>query len=206
MKKPLCLAALLLAPVCAAFAFPQEKPQDKKPTDAAAKTDDPMMEKMKEFGTPGPAHKILEPKVGKWTANMKCWKEPGGQPETSTGSSEAKWVFGGRFLEDNFTGNFAGQAFQGRGYCGYDNIQKKYISTWLDSMSTGMMHASGSFDPATKTFTFTGESSNCMTGKVEKTRVVEKIVDNDHITMQMFGPGPDGKEYMSMEIAYTRAK
>lgn len=39
-----------------------------------------------------------------------------------------------------------------------------------------------------------------------KSRTVEKMVDADHWTMQMYQPGPDGKEFMGMEISYTRKK
>jgi hypothetical protein len=37
-------------------------------------------------------------------------------------------------------------------------------------------------------------------------RFVEKFVDADRWTVEMFMPGPDGKEFKSMEIVYTRAK
>jgi hypothetical protein len=32
-----------------------------------------------------------------------------------------------------------GMPFQGRGYTGYDNVKKKYVGTWMDSFSTGVM-------------------------------------------------------------------
>jgi hypothetical protein len=68
------------------------------------------------------------------------------------------------------------------------------------------MHSEGTFDASTKTFTLMGESPDCMAGKYVKSRTVDKMVDADHWTMQMYSQGPDGKEFMGMEIAYTRAK
>ena len=202
MKSQFCIAALLLIPVSTAFTLRQEK----KPTDAVATKDDPAMAKMKELAKPGPAHKVLEAKVGKWNAQVKSWMEPGAQPMTETGTSEIKWIMDGRYIEDTFKGTMMGEPFQGRGLTGYDNIKKKYFSTWIDTMTTGMMHGEGTFDAASKTFTFMGECPDCMSGKYVKTRTIDKQADADHWTFQMYSPGPDGKEYMSMEIAYTRAK
>lgn len=202
MKSQFCIATLLLIPVGASFAFHQEK----KPTEAVAPKDDPAMAKMKEFATPGPAHKVLDAKVGKWTAQVKVWMEPGKAPETSTGTAESKWILGGRYVEDTFTGTFMGQPFHGRGITGFDNLKKKYVTTWIDDAGTGIMHSEGTFDAPTKTFTYMGESPDCMAGKYVKSRAIDRMVDADHWTMQMYAPGPDGKEYMGMEIAYTRAK
>lgn len=123
-----------------------------------------------------------------------------------TGTAEVKWIMGGRYIEDTFTGTFMGEPFQGRGITGFDNIKKKYVSTWIDSASTGVMHNEGAFDAGTKTFTFMGECPDPMTWKFVKSRTTNKMVDADHWTMQMYSPGPDGKEFMSMEITYTRMK
>ena len=32
------------------------------------------------------------------------------------------------------------------------------------------------------------------------------VTDKDHHTMEMWGPGPDGKMYKMMEIKYSRKK
>jgi len=202
MKTQFCIAALLLIPVNATFAFRQEK----KPAEAVAPKDDPALAKMKEFATPGPAHKVLDGKVGKWNAQVKGWTQPGAQPTTDTGTAEIKWIMDGRYLEDTFKGTFMGAPFHGRGITGFDNLKKKYFATWIDTAGTGIMHSEGTFDSASKTFTYMGECPDCMAGKYVKSRTIDKLVDADHWTMQMYSPGPDGKEFMSMEIAYTRAK
>ena len=43
-------------------------------------------------------------------------------------------------------------------------------------------------------------------GEYAPSRMIEKVVDNDHYNVTMWGPGMDGKEYKCMEIAYTRIK
>lgn len=205
MKTKWILSSLLLLPV--GYAVAQEKtPPQKTPTPASATKDDPRMMKMMELGTPGPAHKVLEPMIGTWKAEVKHWMEPGAQAEASTGTSTTKWILQDHYLETTFAGDMMGMPFEGRGVCGYDNAKKKYFSTWIDSMSTACMVSEGSFDPATKSLSYSGQAPDCMTGKIVTMRSVTKMTDADHMTMEMYSPGPDGKEYKAMEIAYTRSK
>jgi len=200
--KGIWLASLVILPLGAALAPAQEK----KPAEASAPKDDPMMAKMKEFGAVGAAHKALESRVGKWNFEMRMYQPGQTEAEPTKGSGEAKWIMGGRFVEETITCDFMGEPFQGRGTTGYDNIKKKYVSTWVDNMGTGIYYSVGTYDAGTKTFAFAGESPDVMAGKYVKSRWVEKWTDNDHYVSQGFKPGPDGKEFMEMEIRCTRAK
>lgn len=202
MKREICIAALLLIPAGASFAYRQEK----KATDAAAAKDDPMMMKMKEYGMAGPAHKVLDTRVGKWSWEMKTFEPGKATPTTTTGTSDVKWIMDGRFIEETVSCNYMGAPFQGRGTTGYDNIKKKYVHSWLDNMGTGLHYAEASYDAGAKTFTFMGESPDPMAWKFVKSRGVEKWTDNDHFMGQSFKTGADGKEFMDMEFHYTRAK
>lgn len=205
MKK-LLAGLLLVSSLGTAFALTQE---EKKAAPAGAPTDDPMaamMAKMEEYRKVGPAHKLLDPKAGKWNLEVKMFMDPKAPPEVSKGTAELKWIMDGRYLIDTTTGEFAGQKFDGHGMTGYDNLKKKYVSTWIDNFGSGIYYSEGTYDAASKTFTFTGEMPDCLTGKFIKGRMTEKWTDNDHWTMQSYKPGPDGKEVLGMEINYTRAK
>jgi hypothetical protein len=163
-----------------------------------------MMEAWTKAATPGEGHKMLEPTVGSWNVASTSWQSPGGPPEKGSGTSENSWILGGRFVRENFTGEFGGMKFQGLGYTGYDNIKKKYVGTWMDSMGTAIMMMTGTADPSGKVFTMTGTMDDVMTGKPMKLRTVTHIVDADKHVMDMFGPDPSGKEFKMMEIVYTR--
>src|SRR2546428_10005156 len=65
--------------------------------------------KVEEAGRPGPGHKALEHLVGNWKAEGKCWMEPGGQPNVSQATAQAKWALNGRFLEEDFQGEMMGK-------------------------------------------------------------------------------------------------
>jgi hypothetical protein len=97
-----------------------------------------------------------------------------------------------------------GQPFSGIGYTGYDNIQKRYVSTWMDNMSTGMMSTTGTGDETS--MTFTGTSLDPLTGQSLPLEEKVTTIDADTFTMEMFGPDPSGKMFKMMEIRYERKK
>ena len=191
MKVMLSLAAalLLVCPVVLGQAEP-------KP--------DPMMEAMAKAATPGAEHKALDPFVGSWTTKVTFWMAPGAPPAVMEGTSESRWVMGGRYIEEHFNGTFFGAPFEGRGYTGYDNVKKQYWSTWIDNMSTGIMTSTGKRDG--KAWTFQGTMADPMTARDNTIDMKITVADADHHTMEMWGPGPDGKVGKTMEIAYTRKK
>lgn len=195
MKIKVSLTALLvLSFTVAAFAADEKKPA----MDAA------MMEAMMKAGTPGEAHKALDVFAGSWTTKVTSWMAPGADPMVMEGTSENKWVMGGRYLEQRFSSNFMGMPFEGLGYTGYDNVKKQYWGTWMDNMSTAMMMSTGTGDG--KSWTFKGSMPDPMTGKDAAMDEKITVLDADHHTMEMWSPGPDGKMFKSMEIAYSRKK
>jgi hypothetical protein len=196
MRKLLALASALLF-VCVSLAA-QEKP--KKP-----EMDPAAMEAMMKAAMPGPMHKALEPMIGTWDTKVTTWMMPGADPIAGTGTSENKWILGGRYIEQRFKGDFMGMPFEGLGHIGYDNVKKQYFGTWMDNMGTGMM-TSTSTGSSGNTMTFKAMFADPMTGK--DTAMEEKVtfVDADHQLFEMWAPGPDGKMFKSMEIAYTRKK
>jgi hypothetical protein len=165
-----------------------------------------MMEKWMAAGTPGDPHKLLNDMVGTFSTKITNWSAPGAPPQTHEGVAENRWVMGGRYLEQRFTGSMMEMPFEGVGYTGYDNVTKKYWGTWMDSMSTGVMTSTGSTSDGGKTWAFDATMSDAMTGKEMKLK--EKIVvksADEHI-FELWGPDPKGKTFKMMEIVYTRKK
>jgi hypothetical protein len=163
-----------------------------------------MMAAWEKAGTPGEAHKKLEPFVGTFDTKVKTWMAPGAPPEESVGVSESRWVLENRFVETRFQGSMMGQPFSGLGYTGYDNIKKKYIGSWMDSMGTSMMTSLGDADAAGKVMTFEISYNDAVTGKPMTMKQKMTVTDNDHHMMEMWGPSPDGKVFKMMEISYMR--
>ena len=226
-----CVAALLGCGVALAQdKKPAEKPAAEKPAakPADVKAADPKagakagekavagmpspeeMKKWMEAATPGEAHAKLKPMAGKWTFVTK-WRMAADQPwSESTGKAEFKWIMGDRFLVQDIKGNpdpsMGGMSFEGHGMMGYDNVSKKYYSTWADNMGTGIMTSTGTIDGSGKTITYSGEYNDPMTGQNKTAKSVTKIEGDDKFVFQMFDKAPDGKEFSNLEVTYTRAK
>jgi hypothetical protein len=98
-----------------------------------------------------------------------------------------------------------GKGFTGIGMTGYDNAKKRYVGTWMDSMSTSIAYLEGTMDAAGKTMTMTMEMTDPMTGKKVKQRTVTRIESPDRHVFETYERAPNGKEFKSMEIVYTRA-
>ncbi|MEO8439181.1 MAG: DUF1579 domain-containing protein [Spartobacteria bacterium] len=201
-------AAALVAP-----SFAQET--EKKAAPAADMTDPEMMAKMMELTKLGENHKLLGEMAGVWTYTVKMWMDgnTSAEPMTSKGTATRKPMMGGRYYEFNAQGEMEMPGadgkmekmdFKGMGLEGYDNVKKRFVSTWMDNMGTGIMMSEGTYDPATKTFTYASEIE-MMPGMKTKVREVIKIVDNDHHTFEWY-EDRGGKEMKTMEINYTRKK
>jgi len=92
--------------------------------------------------------------------------------------------------------------FKGMGTEGFDTVKKKFVSSWIDNMGTGIMYSEGSYDPTSKTLTYLTEVE-MPPGTKTKMRQVIRIVDNDHRVMEFF-EDRGGKEVRTMEIKSKR--
>ena len=171
-----------------------------------AKSDqDPMMAQWMKNAAPGDAHKVLDAFIGKWNHTVRWWMAPDAPPQESKGSNVNSWIMGGRYLQQVVNGQAMNQPFEGMGIIGYDNLRTEYVSIWIDNMGTGIMISTAQYEPETMTFMEKGSLADPMTGEKNRNfRGAWSIVDQNHFTYELFLTGPDGKEFKSMEIAYTR--
>jgi len=112
--------------------------------------------------------------------------------------------FTGKMQMPGPDGKMKDMTFKGMSFEGYDNAKQKFVSSWIDNMGTGIMMSEGTYDPATKAFTYTSEIE-MMPGMKQKVREVIKIVDNNHHTFEWY-EDRGGQEAKTMEIKYTRKK
>ena len=195
------LTSITLIFLCLIMIAVPASAKDKK----AEKQMDPqeMMEAYKKLATPGEPHKQLASLAGSWTTQTKEWMEPGKPPMESTGSVEMKTLLDGRFLQQEFTGNMMGQPYSGIGTTGYDNLRKRYVSTWMDSMGTGIFTMEGTAGSDGKIITLKGQHAELGGGQMSH-RAVWTLVDPNTQTFVMYGTHKGGKEMKMMEITYNR--
>lgn len=153
---------------------------------------------------PGPEHQVLKDDEGTWDATVEIFAAPGQPPLTSKGVETNTLGCGGLCLISDFKGEMMpGQAFHGHGTTAFDSVKKKYVGSWTDSMSSGLMIGESTYDPTSKTVTGWMEGPD-MTGKVAKMKSVVEYKDAGTRVFSMYGPGPDGKEGLGMRITYKR--
>jgi hypothetical protein len=153
---------------------------------------------------PGKEHEVLTSLEGVFNATVKMWAEPGKEPTTSTGVMTRAMIMDGRYLKEDFTGAFFGQTFKGMGVMTFDAKKKKYVSTWIDSMTTSIVMMEGTYDAAKKTMTMLGEDDSF--GPKMKSRDIVRIISADEQVMEMFRTPPGAPEIKMMEITYKRKK
>jgi len=162
-----------------------------------------MMEVYTKLATPGAPHKVLASMAGSWRAKIKTWMEPNKPPTESTGTCEQKMILGGRFLQQEFTGDMMGNPFTGIGVTGYDNHTKKYVSTWMDSMGTAILFFEGTASEDGKTITQEACYDDPVKGPTKWRSVIRIVDDNTHV-FELSSADKSGKEEKMLEITYTR--
>ncbi len=184
--------------------------QPAKPAPAAktkaGPSEEEAMKAWMAYATPGEPHQRLAKGEGTWAVKVKSWMNPSKPPEETEGTSVAKMVLGGRYLEEQYEGTMMGQPFSGMGTTGYDNYKKKYVATWIDSAATGIMTTTGTFDRSGKVMTSWGTMDDPVGKKTVKVKMVGTWVDDDTHQFEMWNPSPDGKMHKSLEMVYTRKK
>jgi hypothetical protein len=164
-----------------------------------------MMEVYKKLGSPGAPHKMLAKLTGSWTTRTRAFMEPDKPPAEGAGTCEQKMIFDGRYLQQEYTGEMMGSPFHGINMLGYDNHTKKYVSTWIDSMSTGIYYFEGTASEDGKTITQESRYDDPVRGPT-LWRSVTRIVDDNTLEYEMYLTSKGGKEEKMMEMTVARKR
>ena len=186
-------------------ATPKAKPKAKAATkrQPAAMSEEAMMAQWQEAMTPAANHARLTPMVGTWRAKTTITMAPGAPPEVHDGTSVHRFVLGGRYLEQVYKGTSMGMPFEGIGYTGYDNVQKRYVGTWMDCFGTGVMNSVGVGRPTDERIDAVAECFE-PSGNKKVFETIIRIHNHEHHSFEMWTKGPDGKNYRVMLIEYER--
>ena len=89
------------------------------PTDSRA-----IVKAMDNAMEPGDGQKRLDFLVGTFDVKVLIWIEPSQPPIESTATAVASWVLGHRYVQQMLSGFVMGEAWNGIGYAGYDNVAR----------------------------------------------------------------------------------
>ncbi len=201
--------------LAAALGMAQPAGEKAKPDHAQPPAPDAQMQQMMEAwaksATPGDMHKTLTATVGEWKGKVHMCMAPGAPMTESDCTTTIHAMFGGRFTRSETKGMMnmgEGQSmpFEGFGLFGYNNTTQKFEGVWVDNMGTMMMFYTGELAKDGKSHVWNSKFIDPITGKDSWMRETETITGPDTMTLEMWGPMPDGTgEFKMMSIDYTRA-
>jgi len=156
--------------------------------------------------TPGKMQALLVGEAGDWEGKNTNWMAPDAPPMTNDVKSTITPVMDGRFTKVEVHGEMPGMGpYHGLGVYGFDNVTQKFVCTWLDSFSTGMMNGTGELSPDGKQIVWKFTHSCPITKKVAVMRQHESVGGGNTKTLEMWGNDPkSGKEFQMMRIEMTR--
>jgi hypothetical protein len=161
------------------------------------------MDRKARLAEPGAEHKRLDPLIGAWEITGQCWMKAGESPQAVTGTEDSEWVLGNRFVKCHFKGSKGGKSFEGIAISGYDNAQREYQTSSQDTECTAIKMETGSYEPSSKTFTYTGEFQD-ESGQTVRCRRLLRIDSNDQHTMTAYLT-PSGQSEMKVaELTFKR--
>lgn len=174
-------------------------------TAAAAQEPDQeaMMAAYMKAATPGAEHEKLAATAGTYTTVSRWWQAPGAPPEEATGSAERSTLLDGRYVVEKYRGTMMGMPFEGMGVTGYDNVEQRYVTIWVDNMSTGIFMMLGQADESGN-LVFRGEYKDPASGQTKTMRSVSSRTAGGE-TFEMYDVAADGSEFKVFEIVYTKA-
>ena len=208
------LAAGLGLSVSAFGAEPKASEQDAKPAAAAAQAEPKLppgwtekdMQACMAAGTPGKEHEQLAKEAGVWQGKNTFWMYPGAEPVRSECTYTVTPIMDGRYVKGEMAGEMPGMGpFTGFSVTGFDNVTKKYVATWIDSQSTGILNGVGEKSSDGKTLNWKYEYQCPISGKPTVMRQAETTTGPGAKTLEMWGIEPkSGKEYKMMRIEFTK--
>jgi len=146
-----------------------------------------------EFPGPEKEHQWLKKFVGDWSTSSKAVMAPDAAPMECTGTIQSR-MLGEFWVVNDMQSAVQGDPMRGVQTIGFDPAKKKYVGTWVDSMTSHMWIYEGTVDKAGKKITLEADGPNFMAdGKMTKFRDAYEFKTPDHIIITSSMLGEDGK-------------
>jgi hypothetical protein len=171
------------------------------PTDQAASN-----EPWRALAEPGRNHRLLEIFVGTWVVEGRFPGAEGQPPEVASGTMTTTWELGNRWLTQRYEGSMPSTGnFEGLGLMGFDNAQQRFVASWMDTLSTGAVTSSGTFDQSTRAFTLTGRLNVPGVNAPISQRQTITVQSRNRYIIELAIVQPDGTSIPTGTVTYTRA-
>jgi len=183
---------------------PKAQQQTTPPSASQAAQNGALVKALDNAMDPGEGQKRLQPLVGTFDVRMFTWVDPSKPPIESRAVAIHTWVLGHRYVQTMLSGFVMGEPFNAIGYAGFDNVQQKYVASYMDSGSTGMEWYTGTIAPDGKSAKLTGTIYDELTRKPLKVEMrVTFLPDGNHQT-EFWQADVNGKMFKAIEVQYRR--
>lgn len=159
-----------------------------------------------EYSSPGPMHQVLSKTVGDWDVTIKLWNDINqSEPTFSQGSAKTELILGERFVKMTFKARLMGTEVEGFSIDGYDNAKQEFQNVWIDNTGTGIVQSTGKYDEVNNKIDYIGKLYDPSIKQDVEFRSIMKFYSGDRMVFRMYSK-VDGKEFLTMELAYSRKK
>lgn len=160
-------------------------------------------QEMPEMPKPTKEHAWLEQLVGEWDAKTEI-NVPDQPAMTVEGEEQSRMIGGFWYFAEN-TGKSPEMKFTGLMTLGYDPKTKKYVGTWVDSMSDMLWTYTGSVEGKKLTLEAKGPCP-MRPGKLSNFKETLEVTDDDHKVFTSSIQEDDGSWTQMLKTTYTRKK
>ena len=168
-------------------------------------SDEARKEALENAMTPGEGQKRLEFLVGTFDVKVRVWLDPSKPPVESSATAVSTWVLGNRYVQQMMSGFIGDEPWSGIMYAGFDNVTRKYVSTYMDTGSTGMEWYTGNLDAAGTHGKMTATIADELTGKPETLELRLTIAANGDRVTELWQED-SGKMFKVVELQFSRKK
>jgi len=163
--------------------------------------------KVMEFPKPQAEHDWLQKLVGDWTVESECSMGPD-QPPMKTNGVETVRSLGGLWTVGEGRGEMPdGGSCQSVMTLGYDPQLKRFVGTFIMSVTTYLWPYNGTLDAGGKVLTLDSEGPSFVgDGTISKYQDIIEFVTDDHRKLSSQILGPDGQWHPFMQANYRRVK
>src|SRR5262245_6166025 len=142
--------------------------------------------------------------AGSWSFEGK-WQGADGKPARGSGTSENRWILGGRYLQcDASAQGAAGEHAESRITFGYDGRHEHYFALMMDNQTPYHLQPTGSFWAATRSFILSGKERDEASGLVFSYRLLLRVESPDRYVIEVFLDTPGPAPVSFFEATYTR--